>query len=776
MPDDNNDEIDSSGLPERDVPERDVEEGSVAAHHSATPISDEVVIDNDVVDDNGAKAERPALKNRISTRLYAGLGLVGFFTVAASVVGWISFNRIDNAQQRLYDSSITQTEAAFGITELAAELVTAADNLASAPADQYETVVAEVNVTKRAFQDQLDLLSGLVEDDEAQSDRIRIMRRHSNIIISNLSTISADLERLHAYTQQQNDVSFVAEGHLTRLAQQLDGEIDNQFFYLATGRSALHAPAVEPQYRLSTANLADYLTLRSNDNDLTAIQQILLELLIINDPELVEALEESFTFTLDRIRVGTAALKNPNLRADVELHIGHVAHLQEGHDNIFEVVRNRLEILQRQRESLDQNQVAEADLITEVGLYAATAQANSQRAADDSNSAIATGRLLLLLITAAGLAGAALVSWLYIGRLLLRRISVLSDRMRGLAAGDLETSVGVTGHDEVGDMANALEIFREHALEVQRLNLVEKLADELGEKNDALEMAMLDLNNAQTQIVAQEKLAALGEVTAGVAHEIRNPLNFIKNFSEASTELLDELGEALADAKDALKEEDSNYVSEITDDLVENLRRIISHAERANRIVEDLLRMGRSVGEKQATDINNLVKDHAMLAYHSARASDTDFQVNIEEDFDTSLPSLEVVSQDLGRVLLNLVANAGYATNKRHQRMAAEGTVGDFQPTVRLTTRLEGENAVIKVWDNGDGIPDEIKAKVFEPFFTTKPTNEGTGLGLALSSDIVRSHGGVLDVETEAGSYTEFIVTLPLVGPDDNGDGDGEAT
>ena len=186
--------------------------------------------------------------------------------------------------------------------------------------------------------------------------------------------------------------------------------------------------------------------------------------------------------------------------------------------------------------------------------------------------------------------------------------------------------------------------------------------------------------------------------------------------------------------------------------------------------------MGRSVGEKQATDINNLVKDHAMLAYHSARASDTDFQVNIEEDFDTSLPSLEVVSQDLGRVLLNLVANAGYATNKRHQRMAAEGTVGDFQPTVRLTTRLEGENAVIKVWDNGDGIPDEIKAKVFEPFFTTKPTNEGTGLGLALSSDIVRSHGGVLDVETEAGSYTEFIVTLPLVGPDDNGDGDGEAT
>ena len=288
------------------------------------------------------------------------------------------------------------------------------------------------------------------------------------------------------------------------------------------------------------------------------------------------------------------------------------------------------------------------------------------------------------------------------------------------------------------------------------------MAAELQDKNLELESVLKELEQAQDQIVMREKLAALGELTAGVAHEIRNPLNFINNFSEASEELLDEMGEILEEVQDDLDEEQRSYIEEVSGDLVANMNRIRSHGERANRIVNDMLMMGRESSDNQATDINGLLDQYSGLAYHSARAVDPDFQLHIERDYDEGVGDLEVRPQELGRVFLNMVSNACDATEEKRKTRLEEREGGSYMPTLSLVTRRM-ENAIqVRVKDNGNGIPEDIVDRIFNPFFTTKPTGKGTGLGLAMSNDIVREHGGSISVETKSGEFTEMTVELPL--------------
>ena len=266
----------------------------------------------------------------------------------------------------------------------------------------------------------------------------------------------------------------------------------------------------------------------------------------------------------------------------------------------------------------------------------------------------------------------------------------------------------------------------------------------------------------------REKLAALGELTACVAHEIRNPLNFVKNFSEASGDLVEELKEILEEEGVELSEEQRGYVDDITDDLVSNVERIRSHGERADRIVSDMLQMGRGGQELLPTDINALLEEHARLAYHSARGTNQEFQLDIQEDFDPAVGELEVVPQDLGRVFLNMVNNAGYAAHERRMSIG-DGTIGigKFMPTLTLRTKREGDMVEIRIIDNGIGMPPDVIEKIFNPFFTTKPTDQGTGLGLAISADIIRRHGGSIRVESEPGEGTEMIIDLPVERPAD---------
>ena len=270
--------------------------------------------------------------------------------------------------------------------------------------------------------------------------------------------------------------------------------------------------------------------------------------------------------------------------------------------------------------------------------------------------------------------------------------------------------------------------------------------------NSVLEEALSNLKSTQSQLIHSEKMASLGELTAGIAHEIQNPLNFVNNFSEVSEELVTEL-------KEELEKGDVEEAKDISDDVIENLKKINHHGQRASGIVKGMLEHSRTGdGKKDPTDLNKLADEYLRLAYHGLRAKDKSFNADFKTDFDASLPKIDVIPQDIGRVLLNLINNAFYAVDKK-----ANENIDGYHPEVIISTKKMDETVEISVRDNGAGIPTEIKDKIFQPFFTTKSTGEGTGLGLSLSYDIVtKGHGGKLVTENISGRGTEFKVILPL--------------
>jgi signal transduction histidine kinase len=273
--------------------------------------------------------------------------------------------------------------------------------------------------------------------------------------------------------------------------------------------------------------------------------------------------------------------------------------------------------------------------------------------------------------------------------------------------------------------------------------------------NKVLESTLNNLKSTQQQLIQSEKMASLGELTAGIAHEIQNPLNFVNNFSEVNAELIDELEQ---EANKGNLEE----VKAIAKDIKDNEEKINHHGKRADAIVKGMLQHSRSsTGQKEPTDINALCDEYLRLSYHGLRAKEKSFNATMKTDFDSSIGIINIIPQDIGRVVLNLINNAFYAVDEKKKSSYAKASEDKYEPTVSVRTKKMNGKVEIKVSDNGNGIPQKILEKIFQPFFTTKPTGQGTGLGLSLSYDIVKAHGGELKVETKEGEGSEFIVSLP---------------
>lgn len=286
--------------------------------------------------------------------------------------------------------------------------------------------------------------------------------------------------------------------------------------------------------------------------------------------------------------------------------------------------------------------------------------------------------------------------------------------------------------------------------------VIARTAELTAQKNE-LEKTVQELKSTQSQLIHAEKMASLGELTAGIAHEIQNPLNFVNNFSELSNELLVEMKEEI---------ELGNYdtAKEIADDLTQNLQKIAHHGNRADSIVKGMLQHSRiNSGEKELTDLNVLADEFVRLSYHGLRAKDKSFNSDFKLNLDPDLPQAKVVAQDFGRLILNLVNNAFFAVNEKKQKLDPNSELGkNFHPQVVVNTSLQGNKIKITVSDNGMGIPSAIREKIFQPFFTTKPTGSGTGLGLSLSYDIVKAHGGEFKVDSVEGESTTFTILLPV--------------
>ncbi|HQW43735.1 MAG: HAMP domain-containing protein [Chitinophagaceae bacterium] len=352
---------------------------------------------------------------------------------------------------------------------------------------------------------------------------------------------------------------------------------------------------------------------------------------------------------------------------------------------------------------------------------------------------------------------------LWLSRSISHPVQALRKAAKRVGEGDLTSIVENNSKDEIGELATAFNSMVKDIKKLSELTLAqekekqamlasqnEALEKEVAERTKELRQSLVDLKATQSQLIQSEKMASLGELTAGIAHEIQNPLNFVNNFSEVNKELLDEMNEEI---------DKGNYeeVKIIAKDVTDNQEKINYHGKRADAIVKGMLQHSRSSsGQKEPTDINGLADEYLRLAYHGLRAKDKTFNATLKTEYDASIGNINIIPQDMGRVILNLITNAFYVVKEKKRE-----TPNGYEPTVTVTTRKTKDKIIISVKDNGKGIPQKIVDKIFQPFFTTKPTGLGTGLGLSLSYDIVKAHGGELKVETKEGEGAEFIIILP---------------
>ncbi|MCY3885317.1 MAG: ATP-binding protein [Gammaproteobacteria bacterium] len=702
-----------------------------------------------------------SLRHRISSRL--GLALAGAvsLTLIASFVGLIYLDQINKAQKRVYEVSMPDMEAAFSFSLKSGEVVSAAPRLTSATTEEeLESIRIEVEADKRDFRLQLDsiLTRGL------DASLVKEVSGLGDTLLQNIDTVSSLVTDRFVLTAQLNELQSEFSLLATTLENNLISAGDMQLFYFVTGFRDRDTERVPESEHFTLEEFSRYRHLVELRRFASRGVELLSSALSLPDSPFIETLKDQFETNEFGVARTLSQLEMDDFYETTSPMFTRLTEIGLEENGIFET-KSALFRLDEQKETIFEfNRQLGAQLVADIEELVRVARSDTASAAESSASAVATGRLLLIIVNVVSVIGAGIISVFYVGNRILRRLDHLSERMRSMADGDLESEIRVEGNDEIAEMAHALEVFRRHALEVQRLNLVEKLAQELSEKNDELENANEDLRRAQDQIVMREKLVALGELTAGVAHEIRNPLNFIMNFSELSEELLDEIVDELIDPekkKEADAEMDKQLVEENVEDLTSNLKRIREHGGRANRIIDDMLKMGRGTREFSESNINALLDEHAKLAFHSARAADNTFELALEFDLDETIGDIRIVPQDIGRVFINMVSNAGYAANEKFQEIKANDPTIDFIPTLTCTTKKEGDRVLVTFRDNGTGMPQSVIDKIFNPFFTTKPTDKGTGLGLALSNDIVREHGGSIRVTSEPGEWTQMIVDLP---------------
>ena len=706
-----------------------------------------------------------ALRRSLRVQIAAGLGAAIVFTLMASIIALVAFFQVGRIQREINTEYVPALTRAVQIGQLATSLAAAAPRLVAEARnrelanDPGEETAAES--PPRAEVDLLENAARIIELSSvlAVSERTDGLRQFSEDLAGNLQGIQVSVESGVALQERLSQLQEASVERSRELNELIGPLLDDQVFYMATGLRELTDEPAPIEVRGSETEVIYLQALSAIDARGNLAGSLISDVVVQNDLELVETLDERF-------RAATAgtfrALETLGDRAPRQLRqtLDAIYELGLGAGGAFPVrgqylaeLRNQLAYLARNESITDSLEAAVASLT--VGL-----EVDALAATQESEAALNLGRSLLVALNVMGISSAALILWLFVGRFLIARLTALSRAMRRMAGGDLETRIEVRGQDEVGEMAQALEVFRQHALDVQRLNLVEELATRVEAQNEELAKTLEDLEKAQDQIVMQEKLASLGQLTAGIAHEIKNPLNFVNNFAEVSSDLLEDLRAELETAKEHVPEESLVEIDDISGDLSGNLERIVHHGKRASSIVYGMLEHARKEGgESRPTEVNAMLEEYIALAFHSMRAVDNRFQMTIRKDLSDDVGAIEAVPQDLSRVFLNIVTNACQAT---FDKQLDENSGPGYQPELRVSSRKENGQIEVRIQDNGPGIPPSHLAKIFEPFFTTKDTDKGTGLGLSLSHDIVRGHGGTLVVNSEVGEGAEFVVTLPV--------------
>ena len=702
------------------------------------------------------------VRQRISVRLYLAFGVGTLITLVASILAIVSINILSGVQAHVNEENVPKLLGAFSAAQLSSELVSAMPRLTSSTSElEFGYVVSDVSTTTGAFIQDLQQLEELFTDNDA----IMAIRENGTELQINIDQVKDLMSDRFKLISRGEDITTQVQSLQTEAATILPPAIDDQLFFAMTGYQQMRGLEAQSPQRLTAGAVDEYRHLVTIQGSFNEATRLLSSVLRINNLHQVPPLSQEFDAAINRINRSATYIRSMEAKPALTELIREVTELGHGQQNSFQIRTTELVLIDQLTSLIDLNQGLVSELVSQVETLVANAKSDTEASTAQSENVAKLSEYVLIGYNVVTIVGAVLLAWLWVGRQLIDRIARLSGNMQTMASGNLEVEIDQSGADEVAHMATALEVFRKHALEVQRLNLVEKLAQELADKNETLERTNLELVQAQNQIVMREKLAALGELTAGVAHEIKNPMNFIINFSDVSKELIEELVEELENVSQDDSDAptfDKELIEEICTDLSGNLERIAGHGQRANRIVVDMLSMGRGSTEWRPTNLNELINTHVNLAFHSQRGQDSAFQLKLDFDLDEAVGEVNVIPQDLGRVFLNITSNACHATDQRRKELVAKGSEPNYMPTLAISSRRTEDQIEIGFADNGPGMSKEVIEKIFQPFFTTKDPNEGTGLGMSLSHDIIRKHGGEIKLQTELGVGSTLTVVLPL--------------
>ncbi len=701
--------------------------------------------------DDGPDAQQHNFLGTIAARLSLILFGSVVLIATASLVAYFALQVTLNYQSRIADVDMPNIVDSVQIARQSTNLVNGAFRIISAQTRQEHQ--AEVT----AVEQERDALEGIIEELDSRSE-LDEYTQQIRLLLADLGAHLASIQDSAFRRLQIGESLSLLTVELAEINRGIESDlaqaIDDQGFFLVEGLRDLDESPVPLEVRASEGEFTVYrnLTVVNQQANLTVL--LLDEMLVLNDRQFLPPIEERFFSAL-----GNAQRAYSNLPAFAQIatlgaSLQQLERVGTGSQGIVELRREALLRQEQEQDSLIMARDASALLDAEISSLGALISGNALDSSDAARESAANGIFLLFTINLISAFGALVFGYFFVWKSLARRLTALSGAMREMSRGDLEVAVNVGGNDEVSYMADALEKFREYALEVQRLNLVEKLAQELDAKNESLEETLKELEKAQEQIIAEEKLASLGQLVAGIAHEIKNPLNFIGNFSEIAMEFGKEIEELLEEIEESDARED---IREITEDLGKSLDKIRDHSKRADNIVRSMLEHSRGgEGEWRETDLNAVLKQYVELAYHSMRALNTGFNMDLVTDLDPELQPLEVVPQEISRVFLNLATNACQALDDKRNKEQG------FEPVIAISSKRLENDAEFVLRDNGPGIPKKIRDRIFEPFFTTKEGTKGTGLGLSLTTDIVLRHGGSINVDSKEGEFTEMRIRLPL--------------